>query len=95
MFLDEELDQIHSENYGKENCAILLLKAMISRMPKEDEVATINPNDFLNTIKRIDNSWKLFCKKHSGAYKEDDNIVSEELENNDEQILENEEIINE
>ena len=71
MFLDEELDQIHSENYGKENCAILLLKAMINRMPKEGEVATINPHDFLNTIKRIDNSWKLFCKKHSGAYKED------------------------
>ena len=71
MFLYEELDQIHSENYGKENCETLLLKAMINRMPKEDEVAMINPHDFLNTIKRIDNSWKLFCKKHSGAYKED------------------------
>ena len=71
MFLDEELDHIHSENYGKENCAILLLKAMINRMPKEGEVATINPHYFINTIKRIDNSWKLFCKKHSGAYKED------------------------
>ena len=65
MFLDEELDQIHSENYGKRNCAILLLKAMINRMPK------MNPHDFLNTLKRIDNSWRLFCKKHSGAYKED------------------------
>lgn len=71
MFLDEELDQIHSENYGEEKCPILLLNAMINRMPKEGEVATINPNDFLNTIKRIDNSWKLFCKKHSGTYKED------------------------
>lgn len=71
MFLDEELDQIHSENYGKENCAILLLKAMVNRMPKMDEVATMNPLDFLNTLKRIDNSWRLFCKKHSGAYKED------------------------
>ena len=71
MFLDEELDQIHSENYGKENCAILLLKAMANRMPKRDEVATMNPHDFLNTLKRIDNSWKLFCKKHSGYYKED------------------------
>ena len=71
MFLDEELDQIHYENYGEEKCPILLLNAMINRMPKEDEVAKINPNDFLNIIKRIDNSWKLFCKKHSGAYKED------------------------
>ena len=71
MFLDEELDQIHFENYGKEKCAILLLKAMINRMPKKDEVATMNPRDFLNTLKRIDNSWRLFCKKHSGAYKED------------------------
>lgn len=71
MFLDEELDQIHSENYGKENCAILLLKAMVNRMPKMDEVATMNPLDFLSTLKRIDNSWRLFCKKHSGAYKED------------------------
>lgn len=72
MFLDEELDQIHSENYGKENCETLLLKAMINRMPKEDEVAMINPHDFLNTIKLIDNSWRLFCKNHSGVYKEDD-----------------------
>ena len=31
----------------------------------------MNPRDFLNTLKRIDNSWRLFCKKHSGAYKED------------------------
>lgn len=71
MFLDEELDQIHYENYGKENCAILLLKAMNNRMPKKDEVATMNPHDFINTLKRIDNSWRLFCKKHSGAYKYD------------------------
>ena len=71
MFLDEELDQIHSENYGEEKCPMLLLNAMINRMPKKDEVATININDFLNTIKRIDSSWRLFCKKHSGAYKED------------------------
>lgn len=38
---------------------------------------------------RIQKEWKY------SEYKEDDNIVSKELENNDEQVLENEEIINE
>lgn len=38
----------------------LMLKAMISRMPSEDEVMTVAPWDFLNTLKRIDNGWRLF-----------------------------------
>lgn len=34
---------------------------MINRVPKSNEVSI---HDFLIEIKRIDNSWQLFCKNH-------------------------------
>ena len=66
MFLDEELEQIlfAKELKTKEDIGELaknLLQCIINRVPKPDEVST---HDFLTEIKRIDNRWRLFCKKH-------------------------------
>ena len=66
MFLDEELEQIlfAKEVKTKEDVDELsrdLLRCMINRVPKPLEVST---HDFLTEIKRIDNGWRLFCKKH-------------------------------
>ena len=66
MFLDEELEQIlfAKELKTKEDVGELaktLLQCMVKRLPNPLEVS---PHDFLIEIKRIDNSWRLFCKKH-------------------------------
>ena len=66
MFLDEELEQIlfAKELKTEEDIAELgkdLLQCMINRVPNPSEVST---HDFLTEIKRIDNGWRLFCKKH-------------------------------
>lgn len=71
MFLDEELEQIHvQKDKDLREKSMLMLKAMISRMPSEKDVMTIAPWDFFNTLKRIDNGWRLFCKRHN-EYKKD------------------------
>ena len=74
MFLDDELEQIlfAKELKTTEDVAELsrtLLQCMISRLPNPYEVST---HDFLTEIKKIDNGWRLFCKKHSTLkFKED------------------------
>ena len=66
MFLDEELEQIllAKELKTKEDAIELqygFLKCMINRVPAPFEVST---HDYLTEIKKIDNGWRLFCKKH-------------------------------
>ena len=66
MFLDEELEQIlfAKELKTKEDVDELasdLLQCMINRVENPREVSAC---DFLTEIKRIDNGWRLFCKKH-------------------------------
>ena len=66
MFLDEELKQIlfAKELKTKEDVdelAIKLLQCMINRVPNPNEVST---QDFLIEIKKINNGWRLFCKKY-------------------------------
>ena len=66
MFLDEELEQILLTTIVKtKEDAIQLqyrfLKCMINRVPAPFEVST---QDYLTEIKKIDNGWRLFCKKH-------------------------------
>lgn len=66
MFLDEELEQIllAKEVKTKEDVVELsknLLQCMINRVPNPNEVST---DDFITEIKKIDNGWRLFCKKH-------------------------------
>lgn len=66
MFLDEELEQefLAKELKTKEDVVELsknLLQCMINRVPNPNEIST---DDFLTEIKKIDNGWRLFCKKH-------------------------------
>ena len=66
MFLHEELEQILFAKELKTDEEIVelaknLLQCMISRLPNPYEVST---HDFLTEIKKIDNGWRLFCKKH-------------------------------
>ena len=62
MFLDDELIQIYNEQ--KEDmfkCVQSLVDAMVKRMPRPGNVTPgSNP---INEFKRIDSSWRLFCKK--------------------------------
>ena len=74
MFLDEELTQVlfAKEVKTEEDIVELahrFLQCMINRLPKPGEVST---QDFLTEIKKIDNGWRLFCKKHPTLkFKED------------------------
>ena len=74
MFLDEELNQIVLAKELKTKGDIVelakeLLQCMINRVPNPYEVST---NDFLTEIKKIDNGWRLFCKKRPALkFKED------------------------
>ena len=74
MFLDEELEQIlfTKQLKTKEDVGELvktLLQCMINRVPNPNEVST---RDFITEIKKIDNGWRLFCKKHPTLkFKED------------------------
>ena len=74
MFLDEELEQkfLAKELKTKEDVVELsknLLQCMINRVPNLNEIST---DDFLTEIKKIDNGWRLFCKKHPTLkFKED------------------------
>lgn len=66
MFIDEELEQIllAKEVKTKEDAIELqyrLLNCMINRVPFPFEVST---HDYLTEIKKIDNGWRLLCKKH-------------------------------
>ena len=65
MFLDEELEQtlFAKEVKTKEDIVKLsknLLQCMVNRVPNPNEVST---HDFITEIKKIDNAWRLFCKK--------------------------------
>lgn len=58
MFLDEELELIYKKD--KYNSK-LLFKALLERI-KEPVPGQLQV--FLNSIKQIDNSWRLFCNRH-------------------------------
>ena len=58
MFLDEELENVYKE---KGDTTLPLLRTALNRLPDPKIVGVTN---FLNTVKQIDGSWKLFCKRH-------------------------------
>lgn len=60
MFLDDELEQIYKEKYDNASLCLHLFEAMVNRLPKDKKV-----DIFLSSLKQIDGSWKLFCKRHS------------------------------
>ena len=93
MFLDEELEQIlfAKEVKTKEDVVKLsknLLQCMINRVPKPHKVST---HDYLTEIKKIDNGWRLFCKKHPTLkFKEDfwrDYILSKDEDGKFKRVL--------
>ena len=71
MFLDDELDQIFEEGGFTPETLIKLLQACINRMPSQEETKTMPVSVSLTKLKQIDNSWKLFCKKHDGYFNKD------------------------
>lgn len=65
MFLDDELEQIYKENGFSKETSVKLLKAAFNRMPKQEDALRMRPEYILNKLKQIENSWKLFCKRHA------------------------------
>ena len=61
MFLDNELEAIYKNGGFNPPTSFKLLKACLSRIPKPDQV---RPTDYFNEIRKIEASWKLFCKRH-------------------------------
>lgn len=59
MFLDEELENIYKVKGEKLSP---LLSMMLNRLPNPEGCSV---TEFINTIKQIDGSWRLFCKRHS------------------------------
>ena len=64
MFLDDELKQIYSKNIDIREKCIQLIDACIKRIELTSDEATIN------SIKRIDSSFRLFAKT-TNTIKED------------------------
>lgn len=60
MFLDEELNKVYEENKDDvKGCSLKLLDTMIQRVNPD-----VPAEQFINTLKQIDSSWRLFCKTH-------------------------------
>lgn len=74
MFLDEELTQILFAKELQTEADVFelskdFLLCMIKRLPNPYQVLV---HDYLTEIKKVDNGWRLFCKKHSTLkFKED------------------------
>lgn len=58
MFLDEKLEKIYSENSDRGKRAKELIIACVESLDKT------NVTTYLDSLKRVDYSWKLFCKKY-------------------------------
>lgn len=61
MFLDEELNKIHEEGGFCEETSVKLIQACFNRLPKPEDLTS---RDYINEIKKIEGSWRLFCKSH-------------------------------
>lgn len=64
MFLDEELENTYNDLVSSNplsDVAVELLGVCLRRMPKPEEVSSV---EFLNKLKTMEGGWKLFCKKH-------------------------------
>lgn len=64
MFLDEKLEKIYAETEGNEiERSNRLIKALEGRLKENfDPQGTVQ--NFLTGMKQIDNSWRLFAKRH-------------------------------
>ena len=67
MFLDEKLEKIYAETEGNEiKRSVRLRKALTDSLNENFNIKDNTPKDFLRELRRVDNSWQLFAKRHSG-----------------------------
>lgn len=61
MFLDDELEQIYKEKGVTTESSKELLQTCLKRLPNTEKCSNMT---FLNTLRQIEASWKLFCSRH-------------------------------
>ena len=64
MFLDEQLENIYNTVDDPNARNTKLANLCIDNVPKPEDLQNMSWDDVLQTIKRINNSWCLFCKRH-------------------------------
>lgn len=64
MFLDEKLENIYNTIDDRSERVKQLANCCIEAVPGPENAENMSWEDIISTIKRIDNSWRLFCKKH-------------------------------
>lgn len=66
MFLDEKLEQIYTNTEkGSVIQSNKLIRALTDSLNENFNMRDNTPDDFLRELKRVDNSWQLFAKRHS------------------------------
>ena len=66
MFLDEKLEKIYAETEGNEiERSNRLIKALGDNLNENFNMRDNTVEDFLRELRRVDNSWQLFAKRHS------------------------------
>lgn len=65
MFLDEKLEEIYkSTELGSIDQSNKLIRALSDSL-NENFNQEMEPKYFLRELRRVDNSWQLFAKRHS------------------------------
>lgn len=64
MFLDEKLEKIYAETEGNEIERFNRLRNELADRLQENLDPHGTVQNFLTVLKQIDNSWRLFAKRH-------------------------------
>lgn len=65
MFLDEKLEEIYnSTELGSIDQSNKLIRTLVDSL-NENFNKEMEVEDFLKELRRVDNSWQLFAKRHS------------------------------
>lgn len=66
MFLDEKLEQIYTNTEkGSVIQSNELIRALTDNLNENFNMRDNTVEDFLRELRRVDNSWHLFAKRHS------------------------------
>lgn len=66
MFLDEKLEEIYnSTELGSIDQSNKLIRALTDSLNENFNMRDNTVKDFLRELRRVDNSWQLFAKRHS------------------------------
>lgn len=68
MFLDEKLEEIYnSTELGSIDQSNKLIRTLVDSLNENFNLddPKMEPKDFLRELRRVDNSWQLFAKRHS------------------------------